>query len=152
MTVEIRDQQRKIKVNLRGLRRDAELLLGLLGLNNVEVSILLTNDHRMKVINNQYRNKSATTDILSFPLDVLPGETVTGEDILLGDIVINVHLSKRRASVSGESFQYVIRQLLVHGLLHLIGYDHEKDQSDAKKMRKKEKHLIDALTELDRKR
>jgi rRNA maturation RNase YbeY len=152
MTVEIRDQQRKIKVNLHKLRKDAELLLELLRLINVEVSILLTNDDRMKAINNQYRNKSVTTDVLSFPMDVSPDEAIPGEDTLLGDIVINVHLSKRRASVSGEAFRSVMRQLLIHGLLHLTGYDHEGDQSDAKKMRKKEKQLIDALTELDRKR
>ncbi len=111
---------------------------------------MLTNDHRMKVVNGQYRNKNSTTDVLSFPMDVSANEAIPGEEALLGDIVINVHLSKRRASVSGESFRSVMRQLLIHGLLHLIGFDHEKDESEAKRMRKKEKQLIDALTEMDR--
>jgi probable rRNA maturation factor len=152
MTVAIRDQQRKIKVNLPKLRRDAEHLLDLLRLNNVEVSILLTNDHRMKVINKTYRNKNVTTDVLSFPMNESSHDVVPGEETLLGDIVINVHMSKRRASVSREAFSSVVRQLLIHGLLHLIGYDHEVDHSEARKMQKKEKQLIDALTEMDRKR
>ena len=66
--------------------------------------------------------------------------------IPLGDIVINLHQAKRQASEHGLTFTEELRWLLIHGLLHLIGYDHEKGGYDEKKMRRKEKELLSKIS------
>ncbi len=148
MTVDVRNRQRSVKVNLSKLRKDTGHLLKLLNCDGVEVSILLANDDRIRKLNYEYRNKNTTTDVLSFPMD----DSSTGYpygDTLLGDIVINAHMSRRRANETGNSLHTVIRRLLVHGLLHLVGYDHEKNEYQTRRMSDKEKQLLNALSKLD---
>jgi probable rRNA maturation factor len=146
--VEIRNRQRSVKVNLLKLRKDATHLLKHLDLEGVELSILLTNHDRIKKLNNQYRDKDRTTDVLSFPMDDFTDRDPYS-DTLLGDIVINVHLAMRRSKEIKNPLHTVIRRLLVHGLLHLAGYDHEKSPYQKQKMTAKEKELFNALSELD---
>lgn len=121
MKVYIKNQQRLIKVNQKRIRSYLRKALHLLGLHTAEISILFVNDKRMKTLNRNYRGIDKTTDVLSFPSCFsLPTSR------LLGDIVINLHQAKRQAATSGVSFNEELIQLLIHGLLHLIGYDHEK--------------------------
>lgn len=75
-------------------------------------------DLRVRALNRQYRRKDAATDVLSWPADE-PGE--------LGDIVIAVGVAKRQAKEAGHSLETELRVLALHGLLHLLGYDHEHD-------------------------
>jgi len=71
-----------------------------------------------------------------------------GQEVLIGDIVINLHMAARRAEEERINLCDELSFLLIHGLLHLLGYDHERNPYQARKMRKKEQELINALTEM----
>ncbi|MEW6053067.1 MAG: rRNA maturation RNase YbeY [Nitrospirota bacterium] len=147
MKVSIRNQQRLVKANqqkITGLLRKA---LRHLGLRRAEISVLLVSDRRMRVLNRTYRRVDRTTDVLSFP------QTDAGfrlsdagnHHLLLGDIVINLHKAKRQASEYGTSFHDELSRLLVHGLLHLIHYDHEINRYQKERMETKERELTALL-------
>jgi probable rRNA maturation factor len=83
-----------------------------------QITVALTSDARVRALNRQYRHKNAATDVLSFP---------AGEKGQLGDVVIAAGVAKRQARAAGHSLQTELRVLALHGLLHLLGYDHEQD-------------------------
>jgi probable rRNA maturation factor len=86
-----------------------------------EVSILFCGDLRMRRLNRRYRGKDGSTDVLAFPAEASPGAA------LLGDIVVSVPWAKRQARQRGETPASETDRLVVHGFLHLLGYDHETD-------------------------
>lgn len=90
-----------------------------------------------------------TTDVLSFPLYRSMKEMPDGTEFLLGDIVINPHAAERQAVIWGVSLREEMRRLLIHGFLHLLGYDHEKTRQEAEKMRRRERTLRNALETMD---
>lgn len=92
-------------------------------------------DPEIHSLNRQYRAKDKTTDVLSFPLadEVCPN--------LLGDVVISVDTATRQARRRGHSLREETQTLLIHGMLHLLGYDHEVSRSEAIRMRKKEREI-----------
>ncbi|MBI5187767.1 MAG: rRNA maturation RNase YbeY [Nitrospirae bacterium] len=168
MKVYIKNQQRLIKVNPQRIRKYIGKALQFLGLQKAELSILLVNDRRMKILNYQYRGVNRTTDVLSFPqvelrvkslefgvkkkLQVTKLKSRTKNsglktpNFILGDIVISMPLAQRQAAEHGLTLDEELRWLLIHGLLHLIGYDHEKSRYHKNKMRLKERGMLDALT------
>lgn len=87
-----------------------------------EVAIALVGDARMRALNRDYRDKDQATDVLSFPADPLD---VVGDEPSLGDIVIATGVARRQARAAGHALGVELRVLALHGLLHLIGYDHE---------------------------
>lgn len=107
------------------------------------MSVLLVNDKTMRELNLRYRGIDKPTDVLSFPQieQFEQFERLTP----LGDIVINLHQAKRQAREHGLTFHEEITWLLVHGLLHLLGYSHEKNRYQAKRMREMEKQLLSIL-------
>lgn len=118
-----------------------------LGLRKAELSVLLVNNRRMRVLNRSFRGVDRTTDVLSFPqTDVSPQPSASGsQNFILGDIVINLHKTERQAQEYGHSFNDELNRLLIHGLLHLIGYDHEKTGNYEKIMKRKERELLKVL-------
>lgn len=92
----------------------------------------------MRKLNYQYRNIDKSTDVLSFALD----SPFPVSHSVLGDIVINLHQAKRQAEEHGLTFYEEVAGLLIHGLLHLLGYDHEKNKYQAKKMRQLEIEVL----------
>lgn len=98
-------------------------------------------------MNRQFRAKDKVTDVLSFPIYDFGVETLTTEvnPVLLGDIVISVPQAKRQAEAIGLSTEEEVLRLAVHGLLHLLGYDHETGKNEAKKMRRLERRLLQCL-------
>lgn len=110
-----------------------------------EISMVFIDDQKMAVFNERYRGITGTTDVLSFPmlddddnLDELQGE------FLLGDIVISVPRALEQAREYGHSLGREMLFLAVHGMLHLLGYDHEIE-ADAMRMRSKEKKVLDMV-------
>lgn len=103
----------------------------------------------MKRLNRTFRGQEKSTDVLSFPLYNSLDEIPPGEYVPIGDIVINTEAAMRQASEYGVNYYEEVRRLLVHGFLHLLGYDHERSRYEGMKMRKKEKELLDALKEMD---
>lgn len=91
-----------------------------------DVSIALVSDKRMQALNRQFRGKNAVTDVLSFPSD--PSTALrAGEPKFLGDVVIAAGVAKKQAKAANHTIDTEIRVLALHGLLHLLGYDHETD-------------------------
>jgi probable rRNA maturation factor len=125
------------------------MLLTSFSLDRAELGVLLVNDRRMKELNRVHRNMDRTTDVLSFPLYYNIAEMPGSSEFLLGDIAINPHAAQRQAAAYGVSIGEEMRRLLIHGFLHLLGYDHERTHYRAVKMRKKEEALRDTLEALD---
>jgi probable rRNA maturation factor len=158
MKVYIRNQQRSIRINQQRIRRLLKRALNLLGLQKSELSILFVNDRRMRILNLRYRGIDRTTDVLSFPQlsadeqQAARAEAKTSSlqcfrasELPLGDIVINLPKAKRQANEYGLRLSEELRRLIVHGLLHLVGYDHEKGRYQKRKMEVKEKNLLRGL-------
>lgn len=108
-----------------------------------EFSLLLTTDSAIQVLNKNYRNKDKATDVLSFPL--LEGEGAEFS-ISLGDLVISLETSNRQAGELSLSKTERLVQLIIHGLLHLLGYDHENvSPEEEKRMQDREDDLFDLV-------
>lgn len=112
-------------------------------------SVAFISDRRMKKLNSLFRGKTTTTDVLSFPHETdafekmaLSGEPPSSETSSLGDIVISVEQAARQAAENGLSLETEIRQLMLHGVLHLHGFDHETDGGE---MNRRELELRDKL-------
>jgi probable rRNA maturation factor len=92
------------------------------------VSVALVSDARVRALNRTYRRKDRNTDVLSFP---------AGESRFLGDIVIARGVAKRQAREAGHGEQTELRVLALHGLLHLLGYDHETDDGEMQRVERR---------------
>ena len=117
----------EIQINLknRKLRKEwlksrAEAILKALQIEGAELSILITHDDHIRELNRAYRGKDRATDVLSFP----NGDKVA-DKLLLGDVVISVDTASRQAEELGVTLEEEVERLLVHGIVHLLGYDHE---------------------------
>ena len=103
-----------------------------------EVAIALVSDARMRTLNRSYRRKDYATDVLSFPAEAHPVPRAAGG--ALGDLVIATGVARRQAREAGHSYQTELRVLALHGLLHLLGYDHD-DPKDSGRMKRTEERL-----------
>ena len=110
--------------------REAQLAVGLKG----EVTVLLTTDDGIRALNRRFRKKNKATDVLSFPVEA--GFGLAGD--LAGDLAISVETAARQAAEQGHRLSVELRVLMLHGLLHLAGYDHEIDDGA---MARKERRL-----------
>jgi len=120
--------QRKVKIDLKPFREFATMADSIVSeTTGLSYSIALISDRRMKELNVFFRGKDSTTDVLSFPHE--PDEFDKDESNL-GDIVISVEQAARQAAENGLSLQNEIKQLILHGMLHLCGYDHATDNGE----------------------
>jgi probable rRNA maturation factor len=134
------NNQRKYKVELSSIRdfaRDLQTEVSEVGDNTF--TLVLISDRKMLQLNKQFRNKNSTTDVLSFPHEPDEFDTDTNN---LGDIVISAEQAERQAKENGLTLENEIKQLILHGLLHLCGYDHETDNGE---MNARELELRDKL-------
>jgi len=107
---------------------------------NAELSVALVSDDEMAALNERYRGKEGPTDVLSFGCDD-PCAAALDEPITLGDVVIAPDVALRQAQELGTTVESELNLLLVHGILHLLGYDHEADE-DAAAMQAREAALL----------
>ena len=147
MKVLIKNQQRHRPLNKSRILNAAGNILSLTDQAMVELSILFVGDRKMLELNSAYRGKNKTTDVLSFeahiPVDIKEGPQI------LGDIVISVPRAESQAQAANIEFYDELCRLLIHGVLHLTGYDHEVSPYMARKMRKKEQEIFNALKTMD---
>ncbi len=109
----------------------------------MELSILIVDDEEMAQLNREYRHADSTTDVLSFPMWEGEGGEVCRE--ILGDVVISAPTAHSMSRERGISYEGVLDLLLVHGILHLVGFDHEKGILEAQAMEAKTLELLTAL-------
>lgn len=124
MPVDIKDEQ-DVPIDLKRLQDRVEAALLRAGYVDAEVSLLLTDDTRMTELNERYRGLDKTTDVLSFSLQENDSDLPFGE--FLGDIVISVPTARKHADEAGVPLEQEIETLALHGLLHLLGHDHEAE-------------------------
>ena len=124
----------------RTLRELASRILRDLGSPDAELSILVTDDEEMHALNRHFRGKDASTDVLSF--SQVEGEGGDPERHLLGDVVISWDRAVRQGEEFGHGTRKELRRLLVHGVLHLLGYDHEGSKEEADRMKALEGRLL----------
>jgi len=141
MAVEITRLGAGTKYPAAALRKIAETLLRALKQGRAELSIALVGDREMRPLNRKYRKKKKTTDVLSFFVEDQP---VCGSKIL-GDVVISVEQARRQAKARGKTLKSEMATLLIHGILHLLGYDHEKSPRRAQIMFACERKLFARL-------
>lgn len=123
---EIINQQNEIKIELSIFQEFAENVLNEIA-NGKTVTIVFNNDSKMRQLNNGFRGKNTTTDVLSFTYEVDEFET---DSNFLGDIVISLEQAKRQAIENNLAFEIEVKQLILHGFLHLLGFDHETDKGE----------------------
>ena len=147
MKILIRNRQRYRPLDKTRLSKAAGNILTFLNQAEAELSILFVGDRKMKELNSLYRGKNKSTDVLSFEAGIpVSGPAVNN---ILGDIVINIPKAESQAIEYGIGFYEELYRLLIHGALHLVGYDHELSKHEARKMKKKEEELFHAVTEMD---
>lgn len=113
----------------------------------VEIDVTFLDNNQIQKLNLEYRQKNFPTDVLSFPLGengVYDKNNDTGA-AMLGDIVISLEKAMRQSEIYGHSLQREIAFLVVHGVLHLLGYDHEMGGIESVKMREREESILKKL-------
>lgn len=130
--------------SLEILEKRGELLLALAADPADELSILIVDDRRMRNLNRSYRGKDRSTNVLSFPMT---DEEEEDDDLprLLGDIVISLDTARQEAAAAGTGLDDYLTVLLVHGFVHLLGYDHEVGEDEAKRMLAMEQKMLESL-------
>jgi len=126
------DNQTPLAVDLEALEKIADAL------SDKEVELIITDDETMQKLNAEHRGKNKVTDVLSFPMETpFTEQSIFG--MPLGSIIIAESSVKEKAAEFGHSTQDELSLLFIHGMLHLLGFDHENDQGE---MRMREKELI----------
>ena len=115
------------------LRRLAVAALGRLGVEAGEVGVLVCDDATIRELNREYRHKDGPTDVLSF----VGGAGEPGEAAYLGDVAMSLETARRQAAAAGLTLERELETLLLHALVHLMGYDHENDQGEMAALEKK---------------
>jgi rRNA maturation RNase YbeY len=146
MEIQISSQQEIPGLISQKIKRKLERVLKDLACPEKELSILFTDDKRIADLNNRYLGRKGPTNVLAFPMK--EGATSEFESPMLGDVVISVGAALRESEEFGEDLEHTIDRLLIHGLLHLLGYDHEKSDSEAERMENKEKRLLSVIRDL----
>ncbi len=117
-----------------------ETILSALECPDGELSILIVDDQEIARLNKRYLGRSSPTNVIAFPMQQGPFGQINPN--LLGDVVISIDTAAREAQGAGISVESRLDQLLIHGILHLFGFDHEKTSEQAKAMRIKEEQLL----------
>jgi len=130
--IEVINRQRRRKINAKQWLEFSERALQSLGGNNQSVAIVFVGDAAIKKLNRQFRGKNDVTDVLSFPSKAESFEVENGSQ--LGEVVISAQRAATQAKKHGLSFSDEVKQLILHGLLHLRGYDHETDRGEMNRL------------------
>ena len=139
MGILIDNQQNGRTINLAKIEKTARAILNDLDCPDGELSILFVDDHRIQALNREYRHKDHPTNVLSFSMREGDFSQVTPE--LLGDVVISVDTAAAEAESAGIPLGDHMAWLLIHGILHLFGFDHEKSAAAEEEMETRTKEL-----------
>jgi probable rRNA maturation factor len=133
------------RVDEKFLKKLAQKVLASERKNKTELSIALVGLKRIKELNKKYRKKDRITDTLSFTYNNSGQPAKLREALLAGEIVICPQEVKKNAKRFDSTFKKELTRVLIHGILHLLGYDHEGSEKEAEKMRKKEEYYFSKI-------
>ena len=143
MEVQIDNSQDKHRISKKKIRQTATAVLNALEYPEAELSILIVDDQQIAQLNQEYLNRNGPTNVIAFPMRAGRFPDITPN--LLGDVVISIETAFREGQKGDLSMEERFDQLLIHGILHLLGYDHEGTKSEARKMEKKAQELLDLI-------
>ena len=133
------------KISKKNLKDIVISIFKILKIDNIETAIIVTDNEYIKNINNEYRKKNYPTDVISFAQRDVPFPSVQNNIENLGDIFISIEKAEEQSREYDVTLIDEMKRLLVHGILHLIGYDHEKSGEDEEIMHKKEDEILKNL-------
>jgi probable rRNA maturation factor len=146
MKLQIKNSQNKIKIDKRKIRSTALKILKSLDCADKEISLSFVDDENIRLLNKQYLGKDKATNVISFSLQ--EGEYGNINPQILGDIIVSVETAQRDALYGKLTIAQEIDFLIIHGILHLLGYHHENTtKKEANKMRQTEKDLFNAIND-----
>ena len=148
--VSVINRQDRVAVDRRKIGAAARRILDRLGYKGYELTVVLVDDREITRLNRQYFRRNRPTNVISFPM--MDGTPVSVRARMLGDVVISAETAKRDAEEVGKKGEDEILFLLIHGILHLTGYDHEGTKKERMEMEAKEKDLFARLANPPRRR
>ena len=149
--VNINNEECTTNLNIEQFEKDAQKVLSLMGYEDFDLGILLTDNQAIQCFNRDFRSKDEPTDILSFPFhtELQAGQAITAEtedDKNVGDLIISLEYIKALCEEENRTINEHLRTLLCHGICHLLGYDHYTESTDIV-MKEKETWLAARLIE-----
>jgi probable rRNA maturation factor len=148
MPVAIQNRQRTVKIQTPLIKKRLQQLLVFVGCADAELSVVFANDTLMQALNRTYRHKDQTTNVLAFPQP--PAEPGEADSALLGDVIVSLPAAAREARVLRQSLEDRVLYLLIHGILHLLGYDHEGSEDEGQRMAVREQEILAFLHAAER--
>ncbi len=146
MAIWFRTHLRRISVRAKTIQRVTQLILVQAGSPAAHLSVSLVGKTRMRSLNRTYRRRDYPTDVLAFPM----GSMGEWTKVFLGDVVICIPVALAQASRFDNTTDQELLRLLIHGTLHLLGYDHEKSEREAARMHRKEQAIFQKLSPVPR--
>lgn len=143
ITVTLQNRQKKYRLNRKKVLQWTRRILSLQRFESAEIGLVFVNDRQIREYNRTYRNRDKATDVLSFSMREGEGGDLHPE--FLGDVMISLETAEKEAALFGRAVPEQLLVLLIHGILHLIGYDHERSSKEARRMQRREKILFDDL-------
>ncbi|MCG6917482.1 MAG: rRNA maturation RNase YbeY [Deltaproteobacteria bacterium] len=143
MEIQVNDQQNEIATELEKIKSKARKILNALACYDSELSIVLVDDEQMSSLNKRYRNRRGSTNVLAFSMR--EGEFGDISPELLGDVIISLPTAQREAEEAGISLDNMISRLLIHGILHLVGFEHDRSEDAAREMEERSFELLAIL-------
>ncbi len=143
MKIWINNRQRKILLDLSKIRKKAAKILRDLGFPDAELSLTLVNDPAMAGLNQTIMQRRGPTNVIAVPLQGGPFPEIQPQ--VLGDVIISLETTRRQARQQGWKFLELLDLYLIHGILHLLGYDHETTEAEARRMTDKSRELYRLL-------
>ena len=140
MKIWIQNRQKPIPLDSKKIRRVVQRILASLGLPEAELSLLLVDDKQIQELNHRFLGRDKPTNVLAFPMRKGKGPVLHPN--LLGDLVISAETAQRQSNRFGLNDFEMIILLMIHGLLHLVGYEHEGTRKGAQAMARKQKELL----------
>jgi probable rRNA maturation factor len=140
VATDVVNRQRLAAIDTLRVARTADATLGALGRHGTNLTVAFVRDRVMRELNRKFRGRGRTTDVLSFPAEG-DGQSASGVNFIgtgasehLGDIVISTDSVLKQADDAGHSFAREVDELVIHGVLHLCGYDHETDSGQMNRL------------------
>jgi len=129
--IEVVNQQRGTKIDRTQWEQFTRMAMQLVGKEEEGITIAFVSNRRMRELNKRFRHLDKTTDVLSFPSEQ---DDFSASSPMLGEVAIAVEQAAKQAGENGLKIEQEIAQLILHGLLHLCGYDHERDNGEMNKL------------------
>ncbi len=140
MTIRVQNRQRTVAIHTAAVKRRVRGIMAYLGCSDRELSVVFGSDGLLQELNRTYRHQDRATNVLAFPQHpTYEGEPVTA---MLGDVIVSLHTAAREAYELQQSLEERVVYLLLHGILHLLGYDHERSATQRRHMEALERRVL----------